>query len=164
MKTKLILAAAFLGMMSSCITPDYLPTTDNIDVNEHGSYIRLTNKDNTYANGELIAIDTTRVLILNEETLKCDSVPIDRVDYFKLRYAQPKHYGWTIPVFSLFTLTHGVYALFSMPINLIVTTSVTVSGEKAFQYNQDDMTYERLKMFARFPQGVPPHVDLNTLQ
>ncbi|TNE80736.1 MAG: hypothetical protein EP332_06885 [Bacteroidetes bacterium] len=164
MKTKLILPIVLLLFMGSCITPDYLPSTSTIDINEHGSYIKLTNKTKPNFNGELIAIDTTLLIVLNEETGKCDTAFISEIEYFKLRYAKPKHYAWTIPVFSLLTITHGFYALYSMPVNLIVTISVTVSGEKAFQYSEDDMTYEKLKMFARFPQGIPPNVNLDTLK
>jgi hypothetical protein len=60
----------------------------------------------------------------------------------------------------LLPFIHGWYSIFTIPIHLIVTISVTASGENAFKYNNKKMTYEELKMFARFPQGIPPDIDL----
>jgi hypothetical protein len=41
-----------------------------------------------------------------------------------------------------------------------VTISVTASGESAFQYSEKNMTFEKLKMFSRFPQGILPSIDI----
>lgn len=91
---------------------------------------------------------------------RCITVAIKDIKRFTLRYAKPKHYGWTIPVYTLFCFTHGIAAIYTLPINLIVTITVTISGENAFQYKQRYITYEKLNMFARFPQGIQPHIDL----
>jgi hypothetical protein len=53
---------------------------------------------------------------------------------------------------------------YTAPINLIVTISITVSGETAFQYSDKNITYDILKMFARFPQGIPPNMDLASIK
>jgi hypothetical protein len=41
---------------------------------------------------------------------------------------------------------------------------VTTSRENAFKCNQKNMTYEKLKMFARFPQGIPPTISLTNIK
>ncbi len=105
------------------------------------------------------------------------TVPINDVKRFKLRYARPKHYGWTIPIGIILPLIpftdpdgggrmpfHGFFALLSIPVNLIVTIAVTKAGENAFKYNDKNMTYDKLKMFARFPQGVPTNIDLASIK
>lgn len=155
----------FAVIISSCTSPRYLPSSDNIDVNQYGSYIEIITKG-TYPNidGELIAIDSNKIIVLTESTSKCSTVPTKDIQGFKLRYAKPKHYGWTIPVFTLATIGHGLFLILTAPVNLIVTISVTASGESAFKYSDKNMTYDKLKMFARFPQGIPTNIDIASIK
>lgn len=164
MKTNILFIGLLIFLFSSCTTPRYLPSSEQIDVNEYGSYIKITHKTASNIDGELIAIDSNEIVVLSEETKKCVTVPVTEVKHFTLRYAKPKHYGWTIPVFTLATIGHGYFLIFTAPVNLIVTISVTASGEKAFTYSDKDMTYDKLKMFARFPQGTPPNIDLASIK
>ena len=168
MKTNIALLGLLIVFLSSCSSPRYLPSSDKIDVNEYGSYLKLHHKTAPYIVGEivgeLIAIDSNNLILLTEETKTCMTVPVNEVKKFKLWYAKPKHYGWTIPVYTLATISHGWWLIFSAPVNLIVTISVTASGESAFTYSSKDMTYDKLKMFARFPQGIPPDIDLASIK
>ena len=164
MKTNFALISLLLIIFTSCSTPGYLPTSSGIDVNVYGSYIKIIQKSAPKIKGELIAIDSNRIVVLVEETKECMVISLNDVNHFKLRYAKPKHYGWTIPVFIVYPLIHGAYSIASIPIHLIVTISVTVSGESAFVYSDKNMTFEKLKMFARFPQGIPPNVDLASIK
>lgn len=151
-------------IISSCTSPRYLPSSDKIDVNEYGSYIKIFHKTASNIDGELIAIDSNKIVVLTEESKKCVTVPISEVKRFTLRYAKPKHYGWTIPVFTLPTIAHGWFLIFTAPVNLIVTISVTAGGENAFKYSNKNMTYDKLKIFARFPQGIPPNIDIASIK
>jgi|TARA_B110000902_G_scaffold36526_1_gene38548 hypothetical protein len=164
MKTNIALFGLLIVFLSSCSSPRYLPSSDKIDVNEYGSYLKLHHKTASNIVGELIAIDSNKIIVLTEETKTCMTVPVNEVKKFKLWYAKPKHYGWTIPVYTLATISHGWWLIFSAPVNLIVTISVTASGESAFTYSSKDMTYDKLKMFARFPQGIPPDIDLASIK
>jgi hypothetical protein len=164
MKTKIALIGLLIIFFSSCTSPRYLPTSDKIDVNEYGSYIKISHKTTSNIDGELIAIDSNKIIVLTEDTKKCVAVPVSEVKHFSLRYAKSKHYGWSIPLFAVYPFMHGWYSIFTMPIHLIVTISVTASGESAFKYSDKNMTYEKLRMFARFPQGTPPNVDLTSIK
>ncbi|PKP48586.1 MAG: hypothetical protein CVT94_07790 [Bacteroidetes bacterium HGW-Bacteroidetes-11] len=160
MKTKIFIIVLTAIVISSCSSPGYLPSSDKIDVNEYGSYIKLTQNNKSIIDGELIAIDSNQIVVLTDKEKICITVPVGEVKKFSLEYAKPKHYGWSIPVGFLLPFIHGWYSIFTIPIHLIVTISVTASGENAFKYNNKKMTYEELKMFARFPQGIPPDIDL----
>ncbi|HQW94759.1 MAG: hypothetical protein KBF75_12850 [Saprospiraceae bacterium] len=164
MKIKIFMIGLIAITISSCTSARYLPSSDNIDVNEYGSYIKIIHKTSESIKGELIAFDSSKIVVLEEETKKCVKVPITDIQKFKLRYAQPKHYGWTILAYTLATIGHGIFMAYTAPINLIVTISVTVSGETAFQYSDKNITYDILKMFARFPQGIPPNMDLASIK
>jgi hypothetical protein len=164
MRNKIIIAGLIAIIISSCTSPRYLPTSDKIDVNEYGSYIKIIRKTTFNIDGELIAIDSNKIIVLTEDTKKCVTVPVNEVKRFSLRYAQSKHYGWTIPVYTLATISHGYFLTLTAPLNLIVTISVTAASENAFKYSDKNMTYDKLKMFARFPQGIPTNIDLESIK
>ena len=164
MKNKIILTGLLAIIISSCTSPRYLPSSDKIDINQNGSYINIIPKTTANIDGELIAIDSNKIVVLSEATNKCMTVQINDVERFTLQYAKPKHYGWTIPVYTLATIGHGALLILTAPINFIVTILVTASGENAFQYSDKNMTYDKLKMFARFPQGIPPNIDLASIK
>ncbi len=165
MKIKSIIFGLFSIIVCSCTSPRYLTSSDRIDVNEYGSHIKIDHKSLSSIEGELIAIDSNTIVILQETSMnKCTIFKTEDIKKFKLRYAKPKHYGWTIPVYTLATISHGVFLLLTAPLNLIVTTAVTIGGERAFTYDNDDLTYEELKIFARFPQGIPCNVDIKDIR
>ncbi len=176
MKSKLFIIALMAILTGSCsvVTPSYLPTDKLIDVNEHGSYIKVTTISETgdkkgeqntqIIRGELIAIDTTSISVLTDKTKQFMVLPVSEIEKFTLQYARPKHYEPSLVLFPLITATHGYFALATLPINLLVTILVTSSGLHAYEYNNKNMTYEKLRMFARFPQGIPPNVDTASLQ
>ncbi len=170
MKTRFTIIVLLALIISSCTTPAYLPASDRIDVNPSGSYIKIIRKStenieaSAIVNGELIAIDSNKLIVLSGRTNECIIVPMDDIKRFELKYAKGKHYGWTIPVFSLASVAHGMFGIFTVPLNLIVTTWVTISGESAFMYKGKNMTYDQLKMFARFPQGIPSNIDLESIK
>ena len=165
MKTNIILIALLGLLTSSCYyTPKYLPTSENIDINKYGSYIYVNYGSKSQINGELIAIDSNSITVLKASTKKCMTIPMADVKKFELQYAAPKKHGWAIPFFSFLTLSHGIGLVATLPINLIVTISVAVGGKKSFTYSNKKMTYDKLRMFARFPQGVPAHIDLLMIQ
>lgn len=164
MKTNIALIGLLIVFFNSCTSSRYLPSSDKIDVNEYGSYIKIIHKTAPNIDGELIAIDSNKIVVLTEETKKCMTVSVSDVKHFKVRYAKPKHYGWSIPAFLVYPFIHGLYSIITMPIHLIVTISVTASGERAFMYSDKNMTFEKLKMFARFPQGIPLNIDLASIK
>jgi len=163
MKTNIALIGLLIVFLSSCSSPKYLPSADKIDVNEYGSYIKLSCKTGVNIVGELIAIDNNEIIVLTEEIRPCMTVPVNEVKQFKLKYAKPKNYTWTIPVYTLATLGHGYFFLFSAPVNLSMTI-LTASGVNVFTYSDKDITYDKLKMFARFPQGIPANIDLTSIK
>ena len=164
MQTKIILLGLRAVIMSSCAYPRYLPSSDKIDINPNGSYIKIFRKTSTNITGELIAIDSTNLVVLSLSEKKCLTIPIADVKRFNLRYAKPKHYWWTIPVYILPTIGHGFFLIFTAPFNLIVTVIVSVSGESAFKYSNKNISIDKLKMFARYPQGIPSDIDTASIK
>lgn len=165
-------------ILSSCISEKYLPQVNEIGINPYGSYINVKTLTGPRIKGELIAVDSFRLLILTSDSgqrKKLAFTRISDVKRFKLSYAKSKRYGATIPAGIALPLIpfsdpsgggtmpfHGAFSLLSIPVNLIVTISVTATGVSAFQYNKKEMSYEKLTIFARFPQGIPKTIDIET--
>ncbi|HMP99242.1 MAG TPA: hypothetical protein PKC24_05625 [Cyclobacteriaceae bacterium] len=159
-----VLAIGFL-LMLACSSPAYLPTSNNIGVNEYGSHIKINQKSGERISGELIAINENEIIVLTGSVERvCKQLDVSSVDRFKILYARPKNYGWTIPLFTIFTITHGWFLALTAPVNLIATSTVTTSGQNAFTYNHKNMTLDKVRMFARFPQGLPEGVDMASIR
>ena len=90
------------------------------------------------------------------------TIDVNNVKNYKLKYAYSNRYNWAPPVFGIFSIFHGWYLIFTLPINLI-TTSLISSGS-SFQYSQKSMPIYLLHRYARFPQGLPQGFDLNYLE
>ncbi|MEY4903003.1 MAG: hypothetical protein RLZZ292_818 [Bacteroidota bacterium] len=179
-------------IMSSCSTsiPNYLPTIDNIDTNRFGSHIVLNCTEGYIQEGELIAIDSGAITILtgdynfqaNKEMVRETSdstrqalksnqvhrfvkvVPLKEIERFSLQYAEGKKYGWTALFGLLLSASHGFLFVGSAPVNLVVIGIVASDSNNAFKYNNKTISYTKLRMFARFPQGIPPNVELNKIR
>ena len=143
-----------------CSSPKYLPQSGEIDVNQYGSYIDINRIHGGGVQGELLAVDTTMLIVLadsgNLEVVK--KVPVANVKSFSLRYARARNYWWTVPVFLAATASHGAFLVITAPVNLAVTLGVAAGGQNAYKYSSDEISYLQLKMFARFPEGIPPNL------
>ena len=164
MRIRFLLIVFLAFMMGSCSSPHYLPQADEVHLNQYGSYIKVKMRTASVVRGELIALDKEKLVVLTSSNRKCVTLPVSEMKSFSLSYAQPKHYGWTIPLFTLVTLTHGMLAALTLPLNLAVTIAVTATGESDFKFNNKNITLHKLKMFARFPQGIPENVDVASIQ
>lgn len=167
MRIKFINVMALCGIfIFGCTSNSYLPDSSGLDVNQFGSLITVAINEGKAIKGELLAINGVQLVVLNKDTTheRISIIPINSVKHFKLRYAKSKHYGWTIPVSLIATIAHGWYLILTAPVSLIVTISVTSGGENAYTYSNKTMTFDKLKMFARFPQGIPPNIDLASIK
>jgi hypothetical protein len=163
-------------IFGACSTPHYLPQSEVIDINAYGSFIKISLKNKEDIKGELLAADPGNLTVLTDTnfTKKVIIVPLASISKFSLIYASPKKYGWSIPLFAVSTIVpfpdpeggglmpfHGFYSLLTLPVNLIVTSAVT---RNAFRYNNTTITYEQLKMFARYPQGIPSNISIKSIK
>jgi hypothetical protein len=159
MKTKhIILGLICVALFSSCSTVKFLPTSGELDVNNHGAYITVRRRG-SIVKGELIAIDSAQMVVLtkNRKTKSTTLIPLDKIRHYHITYANPKRYPW-MPLLTLSTLSHGVWLLITAPINLYATIAISISAKRDFQYSEKEMPLDKLPMFARFPQGIPPNV------
>lgn len=162
----LLITAALI--CSSCSTAAYLPTNSRIVDNQYGSYINIQMNYMSSIDGELIAVTPkiVYVLIYKDGTTHLDSANLDQIKDFSLRYAKSNaaYYGLMIPASAAITLSHGWFLLFTLPLNLITTTVVTLTAGSSFVIKMKDISWDNLYKFARFPQGIPDNVRLNDIK
>ena len=169
MKNKILNIINAILFLQYCSAPSYIPKSEELDVNPYGSFIIVYQKTNPTIKGELLAIDDEKLVVLVDRTSEeknsyAVELPLKNIDSFTLTYAQPVNYSWSIFTHTLLCLTHGFYSLISFPINLIVTVSLSAGGALSYKYSEKEMTFEKLKMFARFPQGFPPAIKLEDIK
>jgi hypothetical protein len=160
MKTNIILSALLAMFLGACHYPAFLPPPENVGVSPYGSYVTIFSRKAVHYDGELIAIDSNRIVILDESSNRCVTVPLTDLYNFKIRYATSSGYETSIPFFLALPFMHGWWSVFTIPIHLSVTIAVSVDARNEFVYKSTSMSYEKLRMFARFPQGVPAFIDL----
>lgn len=162
MKTK-ILFIAIIFLAVGCGSRYYVPSFNDIKTNTFGARIEVTTLDNIWIEGELISADINNIVVLRDDSLKCELVPLRNIKNFKIEYARGKFYGWSIPVFAAFGLSHGMNGILTIPINLISTISITAGGANAFTYLNNVPT-DSLFQFARFPGGIPKGIDTSSIK
>ena len=158
MKSRLAFIALVVCVIwSGCSAPKFLPSSKAVGLNPYGAYICIDRFASSAVEGELLAVQPEGIFVFREDGTQQLSVfvPMEEVENYSLRYAKPVNYWWSLPVFLLSTLSHGWIAVITAPVNLIVTTWVSISSERSFSYSDDDIPLQELHMFARFPQGVP---------
>jgi hypothetical protein len=179
MTSKIFIFLLATGVFFSCAAPSYLSRPENVDTNPYGAFIKISKKAGPSVEGELISVDSNIVILKTEgKTKDLIVTPKSEVSHFKVLYAKPKNYGWTILAGIIVPLIpvpipgetgssmpmHGFYSVISIPVNMLVTIPVVVSSYKELEYTDKEINYYTLKMFARFPQGIPPQIELKRIK
>lgn len=171
MENKLLPGIIFTVMISgACTSAKYLPPAGNIGLSEHGSMIKVKRSTGETVKGELIALNNKEMIVLSDSNKVKRIVkgimviPLEEVDSYDLKFAKSSKYIWTIPVLSLISISHGAFAVISIPANILITAIVSASHASSFQYDNLEMPYKYLNMFARFPQGIPPGIDIESIK
>jgi hypothetical protein len=146
--------------MAHCYTPNYLPKNQKIGVNPYGSHIKVftTGEWTKNISGELIAIDSQQMWILLKGR-ECKRISLQQVEGFTLRYSKSGNYSDATALGVIIPFIHGLTATITLPLHIIVTSSLSGAGHYAYTYNEKDISLETLSLFARFPQGIPAGID-----
>lgn len=125
----------------------------DVRVGVEGTSVRLS--------GELVAVSADSIYLFAPDTLR--AVPMATVRSVAVaRYSTPTTSisAWGL-LGTLSTASHGIYALASAPIWLITWTATEVYVNHQSVDKTTDI--ERLRPYARFPQGIPALIDRRRL-
>lgn len=163
-----ILFSLALVMAVSCKTvvapKGSVPSRKVLDQEAYGGWVTLTLLDSQKVSGELIALTTHAVVLMNTSAnlYQKDSIVGARLVIFN---NQSGSLATLTALGSFSTISHGLFLPITLPMWLI--SGITTSRKEARRINYVDLTKDRnweiLVPFARFPQGLPPNVDLRSL-
>ncbi|MCE2845738.1 MAG: hypothetical protein LW707_01755 [Sphingobacteriales bacterium] len=152
-----------LVLLASCSASNRLPPLEKVATHPYGSEISVERKHNNSISGELIVADWRGMIVYDYKSDSCIEIPRSEAGEYFLTFAKPRNYGALIPISILSTAIHGYYAAFTLPLNMITTIAVTAGAYTSVRYTQKQMPYNSLHMFARFPQGLPPGIQLRDI-
>ena len=175
---KLLVAISISLLFSSCLVNKTVPLTKDIDKWPYGAQVAIKYSANTkitrhsegmYLKGELIAVGNDSAYILTYPPSAIVAIGKKELNTmivaFSLTSDAPGKYGGWTALLCLSTLAHGYFLIFTLPINLIVGANIAVSAAQstfAVLY-PDGVSWDDLKKFSRFPQGIPEGVNPSLL-
>ena len=153
------------GCFRTTAPKGWLPTAEKAQQDAYGGWIKLdftTGVTPNTVHGELIAATSDSVHVLSSDSLVV--VPTASVIAGTLTAYDAQHGAlrwWTV-LGGLSTLSHGFGLVLSAPVWAVAGSMATASGSKAPRVESTDPTL--LRMYARFPQGLPPGLDVRSLR
>lgn len=162
-----VLACALLAVLASCYVspapPGWSAKPEDAHRDAFGSWIRVhaTAAAAPIAEGELVAIDGDSLHVLTEqrfESFSRDSVCCVELVAYRMDISQLQLWGL---LGTLSTASHGFVLLLTAPIWAIASTAAVAAASNAPRIRSTDATI--LRLYARFPQGLPPGVDRTAL-
>ncbi|MDF1695318.1 MAG: hypothetical protein P1U56_05775 [Saprospiraceae bacterium] len=168
---KSILFLLLVIILGACSAPKYLSSPEDFKNQVKGLTLKVELEDSYRLKGEIIEVNSTGVVVLpqrlNNRTLT--TIPKSALLGAKVLISTTSNdprgiSSWAAAV-NLITLGHGVFAVITLPANLLVTVPVG-NGAASATYQMkypEDVSYEQLHKFARFPQGIPEGIDLSKI-
>ena len=153
------------GCFRTSAPKGWLPTAVDAQRDAYGGWIQVDFNMGVRRNtvhGELIAATSDSVHVLTSDSLV--AVPTGSVVAGTLTAYDAQHGTlrlWTV-LGAVSTLSHGFVLVLSAPVWAIAGSLATASASKTPRVESTDPLL--LRMYARFPQGLPPGLDVRTLQ
>lgn len=165
----LIAVAFVLACQANPAPREWLPTPAQTPEWTHGGWIQLEMKAPNARTpggswgGELLAVSTDSLWVLTEQG--ANRVAVADVTRATLVGWDPETYLltlWTI-VGTLSTISNGAFLLFTAPAWAIGGSLATAAQSRRPLVRTEREGWPALRLYARFPQGLPPGLDLATL-
>lgn len=179
MKSSIAIIIVFIQIIfSSCRVNKSLPLTKDAGTWPYGSQAIMRYSENNNLkvyndeyklSGEIIAVEKDSLYILTHAPshfLAIGKEQIARMTVaFSLTSDSPNKFGGWTALLCLSTLAHGFFAGITLPLNAIVGANIsTAAAQSTFAvFYPDNINWEELKKFARFPQGIPEGTNPATL-
>lgn len=158
------------GLVSSCASlrsPEgWLPKVNEVQSQAYGCWISLdygSLEQTAAASGELLAATQDTLFILNEGGVS--EIPVLSVKRMQLEIFKEKRVAgiWAL-LGTLSTASHGIGLVVSGPIWIISGIALAAAESSAGLRRFDGPPHEDVRLYARFPQGLPEGIDLLSLR
>jgi len=175
---KFLIAAVtvILLLLNSC-APSYAPTnwlpnTDQIQKESFGGWLTLSIVDsisNTdfQIEGELISTDSEYVYVLSDSVINVVSKLYVTNSILEIDDKNTDAYAGLAVLGTLSTISNGYYLIFSAPMWIIGGSAAAGGESRRDRYVKEFPSYtywDEIQNFSRFPQGLPPNLNLDELR
>ena len=170
MKIRFIILCAIFFIQ--CQSPSYVPKPKDFKEYVKGLPIKIKLKGERYSVlGEIIEVNSSKMMVYDffdeEKLISIPKSQIQKADIIvALTTNDPKKIGGLAALTNLFSIAHGIGLIISLPLNVIVTATISNQAAQStlrVQYPRD-IQWEEMYKFARFPQGIPTNIDQNQIR
>jgi hypothetical protein len=145
----------------------FLPSVQDAEASAFGGWIELTLRGDPRerrVQGELLAVTTDSVWVLTGEGgVVVPTATVLRGKLTGYLSGAGAVTGWTA-LGVLSTLSNGIVLIFTAPLWVITGTVAGSAASYAPVRQAPPLPWAELAVFARFPQGMPPGLPLDTLK
>jgi len=159
--------AVWMVRCATLSSPDgWLPKLNEAQSLAYGGWITVEHFDENQTKktfGELIAAQEDNLIILGEEGIA--KIPVEKIRKGKLEVFKEKRVAgvWAV-LGTLSTLSHGIGLLLTAPVWIISGIGFAVAESMTGLMEFQGPPPEEVRKFARFPQGLPKDIDLQSLK
>ena len=166
----LVLGAACCWVLAACAgnpaPRGWLPGPEDAPQDPYGAWVAVLEGDESETAGELIAVRDDSVFVLTQSG-RLAGFAYGDIQQARLAYYDAQWGGlaaWTI-LGSLATISNGYFAGITLPL-WVITGSIAASAESRAPLEEARLVsqWRELRMYARFPQGMPEGLDRSVLR
>jgi len=144
----------------------WLPSPAQAAEDPYGAWIEVLARDGSEIEGELIAVQDDSVFVLTSEGVLAALAYADaeqaRSAFYRSEYGNLVLWAALGTVASI---SHGWFAAGTVPLWIIIGSVAAGSDSRApMETVRRDEQWSKIRMFARFPQGMPPSLDRSVLR
>ena len=143
----LLFTVFFLGSCAQRLS--YLPEIDAIETSPYGSYIHINTSYKQLVRGELLAVNGDSLIIGSIDPQLIYYIDTSKVTDNYIQLYRNKSYA----IAPFIAISHGWWLVFTVPINTIISISMSVADKKESRYYNKN--FNELHKYARYPQGLP---------
>lgn len=168
---KILIILTILEMTAGCATKTapkvWLVEPEKAQTQAFGFWTTVeysTDSSLKLAHGELIAINKGKLYLLGYEGLiGIPTEKIHRVKIFLYKSKEQTIEYWAL-LGTLSTISHGYSLIFSAPVWIISGIICAIGESKSGVLEYPEHSWEEIRKYARFPQGIPEGIDLSSLK
>ncbi|NIO48509.1 MAG: hypothetical protein GTN73_03580 [Candidatus Aminicenantes bacterium] len=163
-------SSLFILLMAGCVASPapkgWLPKLSEAQIQAFGAWLTveyISEAETKMSQGELIAVQDNNVYLLTGYGV--DVVSTDMVQKATIALYKEKRKVGTWALFgTLSTLSHGLWLIISAPVWIITGVSNAVGESKSGTLRYPNIKWQEIQKYARFPQGIPKGLRLESLR
>ena len=160
----LLASVLVLGCARNTAPSGWLSLAPEASREAYGGWAMVWDSAGTQTDGELIAVNRDSVYVLTHRGLAV--IPMRRVA--KLNVTGYNSAAGTLALWGLAgtlgTISHGWFLLFSSPAWIITSSIAAVAHSREPREIYPEVELDKLRIYARFPQGIPAGLDRRQLR